>query len=178
MNYIITFFIVLLLVVIFILSFLLFKEKFDTEIPLYTGATESSDKSDDFLPTMGITDPTSQILITNSNGDLSLLSLLTLKKGIDKVSQDGIRNNNLNELPNIYTKTVDLPNTYTTTDDLKQNYIKKGKYYSLSNQKAGDRRVHYDTGDDPYLKADGDECQYTPSSVHNFKFDEPCPDKP
>jgi len=174
MNYIITFFIVLLLVVIFILSFLLFKEKFDTEIPLYTGATESSDKSDDFLTAIGITDPTSQILISNSNGDLSLLPLLTLKKGIDTVSQDGIRNNNNNFIEKTYTTTADLPNTYTTTADLQKHYIKKGTYYSISNENAGDKTVHYDTGDDHYIKGDGGECHYTPSSVYNFKFGEPC----
>jgi len=174
MNYIISFFIVLLLVVIFILSFLLFKEKFDTEIPLYTGATESSDKPDDFLPIMGITDPSSQILIINSNGDLSLLSLLKLKAGINKVAQDGIIYNNG------YYYTQDQINdklkSYTTTADLQNDYIQKGKYYSISNQDAAESTVHYDWGKDKTLKGDGATCQYD-HQAYNFKFDEPCPDK-
>ena len=122
MRYIISFFIVLLVVAIFILSFLLFKEKFDTEIPLSTGATEP----DDFLQAIGITDPSSQLLISNSKGDLSLLSLSKLKAGINTVSQDGIKNNNT-----YYTTTADLQKNYTTTADLNANYIKKGHNYSI-----------------------------------------------
>jgi flagellar basal body-associated protein FliL len=175
MNYIISFFIVLLLVVIFILSFLLFKEKFDTEIPLYTGATESSDKSDNFLTAIGITDPTSQILISNSNGDLSLLPLLTLKKGIDTVSQDDINKNNGNYY--IKDEIDDKLKSYTTTADLPNTYIQKGIYYSLSNEKAAESTVHYDWGKDKTLKGDGATCQYD-HQAYNFKFDEPCPDKP
>jgi len=108
MSYIITFFIVLLLVVIFVLSCLLFKEKFDTKISLSTDDPNSN--FDDFLQTMDITDPSSQLLISNSKGDLSLLSLTKLHAGINKISQDGIINNNT---------------YYTTTDDLQKNYANK-----------------------------------------------------
>ena len=176
MNYIISFFIVLLLVVIFILSFLLFKEKFDTEIPLYTGATESSDKPDDFLTAIGITDPTSQILISNSNGDLSLLSLLTLKKGIDTVSQDAIIKNNKDIIEKTYTTTADLPKTYTTTVDLQKNYLQKRTPYSITNRAAelafGKQSIHV-SNETPYaLKADTSTCN--DGDWYNFEFDEPC----
>ena len=147
MRYIITFFIVLLLVVIFVLSFLLFKEKFDTEIPLSTGATEP----DDFLQAIGITDPSSQILISNSKGDLSLLSLSKLKAGINTVSQDGISNNNVNYLQKNYTTTADLPKTYTTTADLNANYIKKGHNYSI---KMGPGNKS--SGNDKYMQGSSD----------------------
>jgi len=180
MNYIISFFLVLLLVVIFILSFLLFKEKFDTEIPLSTGATESSDKSDDFLTAIGITDQTSQILISNSNGDLSLLPLLTLKKGIDKVSQDGIVNNNRYHY--LKKEIDDKLKSYTTTAELPKNYIKKGTYYSISNEMMGtDNTVHvdgsyHDSDTHNRLLANAGTCAYNPLA-YNFKFDDPCPTK-
>jgi len=150
-------------VVIFVLSFLLFKEKFDTEIPLSTPDT----KPDDFLPAIGITDPSSQILISNSKGDLSLLSLSKLKAGINTVSQDGIKNNNNNY----------LHNTYTTTADLKQNYLQKGAYYSISNKFMDkDNTVHVDgsSKNDNRLIANDGTCAHDPGA-YNFKFDNPCP---
>ena len=170
MRYIISFFIVLLVVAIFILSFLLFKEKFNTEISLST----DDPNSDDFLQALGITDPSSQILISNSNGDLSLLPLSKLHAGINKVSQDGIVNNNT-----YYTTTADLPKTYTTTADLKQNYLQKGAYYSISNKMIGkDNTVHVDgssKGADTQnrLIANDGTCAHDPRA-YNFKFDNPC----
>lgn len=171
--------ILLILLIIGIISFLLFKEKFDTKLPLTTDDPNSDPNSgpDDFIQVLGITDPSSQILISNSNGDLSLIPLSNLHAAINKVSQDGIVNNNT-----YYTKTVDLPNTYTTTDDLQKNYIQKGAYYSITNEFMDKgKTVHVDgsaggaTTNNPLIANDG-TCEHGPLA-YNFRFDDPCPTK-
>lgn len=166
MRYIITFFIVLLVLAIFVISFLLFKEKFDTEIPLSKAATEP----DDFLQAIGITDPSSQLLISNSKGDLSLLSLSKLKAGINKVSQDGIKNNNTYytttaDLPNTYTTTADLQKNYTTTADLNADYIKKGHNYSI---KMGPG--NYAGGNDKYMQGSSDNWRVAYNGPSSAKW--------